>query len=59
MKISSNDHTFVVCAYQASPFLEACIRSCMQQEVPTRVMIATSTPNDWIRSIADKYQLPL
>ena len=53
------DHTFVVCAYKESPYLETCIRSIMRQAVLGRVCIATSTPNDYIKNLAEKYQIEL
>lgn len=50
-------HTFVVLAYKESKFLEECIKSVTNQTVKTNVMIATSTPNDFIDSLAKKYDL--
>lgn len=58
-KYTPADHTFVVCAYRESPFLEECVRSCLNQKEKTNVKIATSTPNKQIRRIADKYHLQL
>lgn len=52
-------HTFVVLAYQESEYLEACIRSVTSQTVPSKVVIATSTPNTFIQNIAEKYGLEL
>lgn len=52
-------HTFAICAYQDSPYLEACIRSVTGQSRPTRVILCTSTPSSYIRSMAEKYQIPL
>ena len=52
-------HTFAVCAFQESPFLEECIRSLLAQTVPSEILIATSTPNDYIARIAEKYNLPV
>lgn len=52
-------HTFVICAYQRSVYLEACIQSLLRQSVRSSVCIATSTPNEHIRNMAAKYQLPL
>lgn len=37
-------HTFAVCAYRESPFLEDCVRSLVRQTVKSRILIATSTP---------------
>ena len=52
-------HTFAVLAYKESPYLEKCIQSALAQEYPSRVIIATSTPNQFIRDLATKYQLPV
>lgn len=54
-----SDHTFVVCAYKTSPYLEECIASLLNQSVKSNVVIATSTPNAHIRGLADKYKLRL
>lgn len=56
---SPSDHTFAVCAYGESPFLEECVRSLMAQTVRSRVIIATSTPNPSIERVARTYDLPL
>ena len=53
------DHTFALCAYGASPYLEECVKSLLAQTVRTNVLIATSTPNEKIRSVAEKYGIPL
>ncbi len=50
-------HTFVVLAYKESKYLEDCIKSCLDQSLKTNVVIATSTPNDFIDKIAKKYDL--
>lgn len=52
-------HTFAVCAYGKSPYLETCIRSVLRQSQKTRVILCTSTPNGHIETLADKYNLPL
>ena len=52
-------HTFVVCAYKESPYLEACIQSLRAQSVPSHIIMATSTPNEHISSLAQKYDIPL
>ena len=59
MKYGNKDHTFVICAYKESPYLEDCIRSVTGQTICSSVMIVTSTPNTFIRKTADKYQIPL
>ena len=58
-KYSQEDHTFVVLAYQTSPFLEECICSLEGQSVRNKIYIATSTPNEHITRLAEKYQLPV
>ena len=52
-------HTFVVCAYKESPFLRDCLVSLTQQTLPARILMATSTPNDAIRSLAEEFGVPL
>ena len=50
-------HTFVVLAYKESKYLESCIQSVLSQSLKTNVVIATSTPNKYIDSLANKYNL--
>lgn len=52
-------HTFAICAYKQSPYLEECICSLTTQTVKSNIIIATSTPNDHIKALAEKYHLPL
>ncbi len=52
-------HTFAICAYQDSPYLEACIRSAVGQSHPTRVILCTSTPSPYIQGLADQYGIPV
>lgn len=59
VRYSSRNHTFVVCAYKESPYLEECIQSLLNQKVKSRILVATSTPNMFIRNVAEKYCLPL
>lgn len=53
----NKNHTFVVLAYKKSEYLEDCIKSVLNQSVKTNVIIATSTPNDYIKKLADKYKI--
>ena len=53
------DHTFTICAYKENKHLEKCILSLCNQKVKSQIIICTSTPNEHIQSLADKYQLPL
>ena len=59
MQFQAEQHTFVVCAYKESAFLEECISSLIAQTVKSNILIATSTPCEFIESIAQKYQLSL
>jgi len=53
------DHCFALCAYKESPYLQDCIASLLAQELPSRVIIATSTPNEHIERTARQFGLPL
>lgn len=59
MKFRTNDHTFAICAYGESKYLEDCICSVLNQTVRTNVIMATSTPNDYITGLAKKYNIDL
>lgn len=52
-------HTFVVLAYKESKYLEDCIKSVLNQKYKSNVIIATSTPNDYIFNLAKKYKLKI
>lgn len=54
-------HTFAVCAYKESPYLESCLYSLRQQSagVKTNVIICTSTPNSHIAELASYFDFPL
>jgi len=49
-------HTFCVPAYGESPYLEGCLSSLRQQEIPSEVNVATSTPNRYIEDLSRKYE---
>ncbi|MCI5774402.1 MAG: glycosyltransferase [Erysipelotrichaceae bacterium] len=52
-------HTFVVLAYKESEYLENSIQSVLNQEYPSKVVIGTSTRNEYIEKMAEKYNLPI
>lgn len=56
---TKNDHTFIICAYKESPYLDKCIQSLLHQTVKSNIVMYTSTPNDYIQDIADKYAIDL
>lgn len=53
------EHVFVVLAYKESPHLEDCIKSVLNQSNLCSVIIATSTPNSHISSLAKKHNLEI
>lgn len=59
MGFAATDHTFAVCAYKESPYLRECVLSLLAQTVSTNILIATSTPTDATRAIADEFGIPL
>lgn len=52
-------HTFVICAYKESEYLEECILSLKNQTVSSSIIMETSTPNNFIYELAEKYGIPL
>ena len=52
-------HTFVVCAYKESEFLEENVKSLINQTLKTNIIMTTSTPNKHIEKIAKKYHIKL
>ena len=50
-------HTFVVLAYKESEYLEDCLKSVLNQGYNSKVVIATTTDNKYIRNLAKKYKL--
>ncbi len=57
--MKNNLHTFVVLAYKESKYLEECIKSVLNQKYKSKVVIATTTPNDYITSLVKKYNLEI
>lgn len=55
----NTNHTFAICAYGESEYLEECIKSLKNQTVPTNIIISTATPSDFVYNMAEKYDLPL
>ncbi len=56
--MEQNQHTFVLCAYKESPYLEECIKSLLAQTYKSHICICTSTPNPHIKAAVEKYNLP-
>ena len=52
-------HTFVICAYKESKYLEKCVKSIVSQSLKSDVIIATSTNNSFIRGVSESYSIPM
>jgi len=57
--MKSYQHTFAICAYKESPYLEDCVKSVLNQKCPSKIIMITSTPNEHIRKVCEKYEIPL
>ena len=53
------NHTFAICAYKESKYLEECIKSLKSQTVKSNIIMTTSTPNEHIKQLAEKYNIEL
>lgn len=51
------EHTFVICAYKESPYLEECIQSLKNQTISSIILLATSTPSKYLEKMCEKYQI--
>ena len=58
-KKDNYSHVFAVCAYKESPYLEKCVKSLKSQTKASKVIMCTSTPCDYIKNIAQKYNVEL
>lgn len=56
-------HSFVICAYGESPYLEKCIESCLSQESAKQndsvISLYTSTPNNHIKNLCETFDIPI
>ncbi|MDR0922442.1 MAG: glycosyltransferase [Lactobacillales bacterium] len=53
------NHTYVISAYKQSEYLEDLIQSLINQTMPSEIIMYTSTPNEYISNLANKYFLSL
>lgn len=56
---TAKDHTFAIIAYKENKYLEDTILSILNQSVKTNVLVSTSTPNEHIKMLCEKYNLDL
>lgn len=59
VRYRASDHTFAICAYGDSEYLQELITSLLEQTVRSRIIISTSTPSDYIFGIADRAKIPV
>lgn len=59
MSFSSADHAFVVCAYKENPYIGDTIESLIAQTVSSKIVLSTSTPNDYLHGICKCYGIPM
>lgn len=57
--MDKNKHTFVVLAYEESPFLPACLLSLQHQTMPSEIIITTSTPVPLLTDIAAEFNVSI
>lgn len=55
--IVMENHTFVICAYRKSPYLEDCIKSLKKQKSESIIKLATSTPSEFLQRICARYNI--
>ena len=53
------EHTFAICAYKESEYLQECIESLLEQTEKSHIFIATHTDNAFLRQMAERYDLPV
>ncbi|WP_027432234.1 glycosyltransferase [Lachnospira multipara] len=56
---TGDDITLVVCTYKECKYLEESIKSIVNQTIKPKILISTSTPNDYVGAIADKYGIEI
>lgn len=52
-----DDHVFALCAYGESAYLEECIQSLKRQTRPSRILLCTATPSQFLDEIARRHGL--
>ncbi len=51
-------HTFVIMGYQESEYLEDCYQALKKQTVQSKIIMTSSTPNDFQKAFAEKHNIP-
>ena len=55
--IAKEKHTFAICAYKKSEYLEEAIKSVVNQKIKSNYLLVTSTPSEYIENLAKKYNI--
>lgn len=53
------DHTFIIPAYKNSIYMEDCIISLREQTIPSKILITTSTPSEFLFDIAKRHNIEI
>lgn len=53
------DHTFAICAYKNSHYLQECIVSLINQKTKTHIILCTSTPSAYLEDICARFSIPI
>ena len=56
---TADDLTLVVWTYKECKYLEESIQSIVSQTQKPQILISTSTPNEFVKNIARKYNIPI
>lgn len=59
MIFTEKDHSFVICAYKENPHLSETIESLKNQTIKSSIYLSTSTPNDYLKNICQKYNIKM
>lgn len=52
-------HTFSICAYKDSPYIEDCIVSLENQAIKSNIIMCTSTPSSYLSKLAERHGIRL
>lgn len=59
MEYTNKDHTFAICVYKESIYLIECIKSLINQNLKTNIIMCTSTPSEYLYELSKKYNIQL
>lgn len=56
---TTQDHTFVVCAYKENPYIGSTIESLQHQSVTSHIILSTSTPSAYLEDVCCRYGIEM